>query len=329
MLSEAFPRLAVRLRSVFPDSKIEVSQERLRVMLPAFPTWEVYVIALPCHEQFQYIESNLTLTFDCLRNVSNQDLNRFIAAENLGLRGVTLTAERVRTRPGVNIRASFIGQKGRTVDEAENLAIDILSLLRFARIIEDRILRSVVGLKFNYDIYYSQFLSRTIGRHRYINYARSIFRGSPERVFGQVTKMLNEECNYEIKVTRPFNASLSHPSSPYTINLRIPDEIPMISTSCALRIANWNSEVSFDLVARLNQRVSIGHFEVNSDGTLISFVTWKHLTNDLRHYSLDHVVAGIHKADALLSKELPDRVSLTESEIKAHAATMSAYKVAA
>ena len=82
-----------------------------------------------------------------------------------------------------------MGQKGRTVDEAENLAIDVLSLLRYARLLEDRIMRSTAGYYFSYEMYHSQYLSKGLGRNRFINYARSIFNGSTERVFGQLSVM--------------------------------------------------------------------------------------------------------------------------------------------
>lgn len=334
MLSEAFPRLAVRLRSTFPDAKISLTKEILRVRLPAFPAWEVEVAATPCHEQFQVIQSKITLTYDCLRNISDSDFNRFISAENLGLRGVTLIAENDWGRRAISIRTSFVGQKGRTRDEAENLAIDVLSLLRFARLIEDRVLRSVAGLKFSYDMYYSQYLSKSIGRNRFINYARSIFQGSTERVFGQVTNMLREEYKYKVNVSRPFMATISRPTSSSTIVLRVPEEIPMLTASAGLRVVSWQAEKSFDLVARLNPQIRFGHFEVNADGSLISFIAWKHLTNDLRYYALDQLLASVNEAESLLENEIrlsenPDGRTISDNELKTNLASLEAYRKAA
>ena len=337
MLAEAFPRLAIRLRSTFPDARISISKEVLRVNFPAFPAWEVEVKAAPSpssvqgveSDQYQIIQSKITLTYDCLKKVSDIDFHRLIAAENLGLRGATLVPETDWGNRAISLRSSFIGQKGRTRDEAENLAIDTLSLLRFARLLEDRILRSVAGMTFSYEMYYSQYLSKSIGRNRFINYARSIFQGSTERVFGQVTNMLKDDYKYKVNTTRSFVATINPPASALTIILRVPEEIPMLTVSCALHVAAWEPDKSFELVARLNSMISMGHFEVNADGSLISFVTWKHLTNDLRYYALDQMIAAVHAAERLLVAELPAWKPLSAETLTANASSLDAYRSAA
>lgn len=329
MLVEAFPRLAIRLRSTFPDASIELADNGLRAKFPAFPAWEVEVGPRPCHEQFQVIQSKIILSYDCLRNIPDQDFYRLLAAENLGLRGASLIAGDGRDRRTIIIRSSFIGQKGRTQDEAENLAIDTLSLLRFARLLEDRVLRSVAGLKFSYDMYYSQYLSKSIGRNRFINYARSIFQGSTERVFGQVGAMLRDDYKYKVTISKPMMASVSPPNSNLTIVVRVPDEVPMLTCSAALHVASWAPDQSFELVSKLNTLISMGHFEVNADGSLISFVSWKHLTNDIRYYSLDQMVASVHDAERLLNAELSALNPISEAEQKANASSLDAYRSAA
>jgi hypothetical protein len=330
MLVEAFPRLAIRLRSTFPDAQIKLAENSsgLRVSFPAFPAWEVEVTAAPCHEQFQILQSSIVLHYDCLQDIHEDEFLRLISAENLGLRGATLLADKEHGRRAIKIRSSFVGQKGRTRDEAENIAIDTLSMLRFARLLEDRILRSVAGDRFSYEMYYSQYLSKSIGRNRYINYARSIFQGSSERVFGQVAGMLKDDYKYKVNISRNFIATISPPGSELEIVLRIPEEIPMLTCSASLHMAAWEPDKSFELVARLNPTMTMGHFEVNADGSLISFVSWKHLTNDLRYYSLDQMIASVHEAERVLQAQLPDmKVNSTEM-MKAQASSLDAYRTA-
>lgn len=333
MLAEAFPRLAVRLRSTFPDARISVSSDSMRVSFPAFPAWKVEVKASPCHEQFQVIQSKITLTYDCLRNIPETDFYRLLAAENLGLRGVSLIpdfAPNDWSQHAIGICTSFVGQKGRTRDEAENLAIDTLSLLRFARLLEDRILRSVGGMKFSYDLYYTQYLAGQIGRNRYINYARSIFQGSTERLFGQVVNMLSEDYKYSVTLSTPYVATLASPDHELTMNLRVPDGIPMLTLSCALKVAPWDANKSFALIAQLNAKLLMGHFEVNADGSLISYVTWKHLTNDFRYYGLDQMINSVLHAKQLLFSEWPSQEpALAPEALREMASSLCAYKIAA
>ena len=82
----------------------------------------------------------------------------------------------------------------------------------------------------------------------------------------------------------------------------------MLTASCPLHLATWDPDKSFELVARLNSLVSLGHFEVNVDGSLISFITWKHLTNDLRFYALDELIASVHEAARLLGVSVHDHL---------------------
>lgn len=325
MLAEAFPRLAIRLRSTFPDAEIALKDDGLSVKFPTFPSWEVKVQATPVHDQFQIFESKIILRYECLQDVPEEDFFRLISAENLGLRGATIVCDEAGGRRGLAIRSTFVGQKGRTRDEAESLAIDVLSLLRFARLFDDRVVRSQVGDRFVYDIYYSQYLSRSIGRNRFINYARSIFQGSTERVFGQMSNMLKEDYKYNVASTRALTATVMPPNGSTPIIVRIPEEIPMITCSASLHVAAWESEKSFALVARLNTMIKTGHFEVNADGSLISYVTWKHLTNDLRYYSLDQMIASVHEARALLQTQLPNWEPMSAEMLKVRASSLDAY----
>ena len=309
MFVETFPRLAVRLRSMFPDAQVELQENSkgLRVLFSAFPNWELEVAAVAAQKGFSVFQTSLVLRYDCLQDIPEEDYLRLISAENLGLRVVTLLAEAEGTRRSIRIRSSFIGQKGRTRDEAESLAIDVLSQVRFARILEDRITRSMAGENFSYEMYYSQYLSKSIGRNRFINYARSIFQGSCERVFGQVTSMIREDYKYKVHSSKQLIATVNPPSSQLEIMVRIPEEIPVLTCTAPLYKSAAEPLETFRLVARLNSLVPSGHFEVSADGSLISYVIWKHLTNDLRFYSLDQMIAAVHQAERLLLTEMPAR----------------------
>lgn len=312
MLAEAIPRLVVRLRSAFPEARVDLrssgmDQSILCVSFPNHPTWKVETKGKffgGLKNEFQLFESTLLLKYDCLQQIPEEDYQRFIASENFGLRGVTLVPERDPGRDGsqrlIRVRAAFVGQKGRTRDEGENLLIDILSLLRFARLLEDRILRSTAAGDFCFEMYHSQYVSGSRGRNRYINYARNIFQGSTERAFGQVAAMLRDDFQYDVQITGAGVARVLPPDSDLEIILRVPEEIPMITCYAPLHSVTGPQRKALDLSARLNAKVEGGHFEVSVDNSTISYVSWKHLTNDLRLYSLDHMITAISRAsDAL------------------------------
>lgn len=308
MLVEAFPRLAVRLQETFPDASVELvdSATSLLVGMPTFPKWRVRVAGETCREHFQIIETSISLQYDGFRQISDDDFNRFIAAENLGLRGASLLADRSHGARALKLRSTFLGQKGRSRDEAENLAVDIVSLLRYARMLEDRIVRSTVYDQFSYEMYYSQYLSQSIGRQRYINYARNMFQGSRERIFGQVIQLFKDDHKYEVHLDqRGLIANLQTPNSELQIVARIPDEIPILTCSALLLSSKGLSpSKTSELLTRLNLAAKFGHFESSRDGRSISFVTWKHLTNDLRLYSIDQMLHSIHEAHLLLSEAM-------------------------
>jgi hypothetical protein len=379
MLSEAMPRLAVRLRSIFPDAKLSHISNRdgagkLYVSFQNHPEWIVETASLSLEQQggqFQFFESSLTLQYASLQSMSEDDFHRFIAAENLGLRGVTVLSGEspaggaspvIHGQRTLVIRAGFVGQKGRTTDESENLAIDILSIVRFARLLEDRVLRSSGGHDFCYEAYHSQYIAAGRGRNRYINYARSVFQGSTDRVFGQISEMLKADFRCIVNTTAPNTAKVTLPAEQNSshngteIILRVPDEIPMITCFAPLHLrdrrmdghesAHENGDdagrATRDLIStrqilkivsqlniELRARVEPGHFEVSHDGSFVSFVTWKHLTNDLRLYSLDYMITSIARAEKALAPHLVAKTDLsqsTSSQVKKHANRAQASK---
>jgi hypothetical protein len=308
MALETFPRLAVRLRSSFPDQKISLlaKGEGLRVRFRNFPAWDVVVsmVSSVPPDNFHTIVSSVSLRYECLKEIPEDEFLKFIAAENLGLRGVTLVADESEGQRVIVVRSTFLAQKGRTRDEAENLVIDILSLLRYCRLLEDRITNSTPGEMFSYELYFCTYLSKGLGRNRFINYARSIFDGSTERVFGQFSDMLLKDYSYPVQIQSRNKALITPPESNLEIHLKIPEEIPMLICQATLAAFEWDISKSFALVSKLNSINQTGHFEVNADGFHVSFSAWKHLTNDLRYYSLDKLIQSVPAAEKLLQRTL-------------------------
>jgi hypothetical protein len=335
MLVEAIPRLAVGLRTTFPDARIELEGTKsLRVLFPNHPNWEVEVVTRPFIDpagaEFQFISSSVILRYECLQDITEEDFQRLITCENFGLRGVSVLAGTEGKERVVRVRSAYLGAKGRSRDEQENIAIDILSLLRYSRLLEDRILRSSAGSWFSYEMYHSQYFSATRGRNRYINYARNIFNGSADRVFGQVMEMLKDDYSYEVEVTDGQAARVTPPSQQIEMVVRLPIEVPMLTCFAPLHTASsslseYNTQAQelrlpkvgvMKLINKLNHEVDTGHFEVGPDGTLISFIAWKHLTNDLRYYSLDQMVAAVHAAQRLLEREIESLFTSLEDGVK-------------
>ncbi len=305
MLAEAFPRLAVHLRSLLPDADVRLAKgaQSIEVQLPNYPSWTLHVSGNVYRDEFLCIQTSLVLHYECLCRLPEDDFNRFIAAENLGLRGATIVVENSKGPRTLRIRTSFIGQKGRSYDEAENLAIDVVSLVRFARMLDDRIRRCTAGDDFSFELYYSTYLSKGVGHIRYINYARHIFKGSMNRVFGQVAQLFKEDHGCDVVFENDI-AYVRGPNSDVEITLRVPEQVPMAVCSALLASFGGRPRDIFAFVTRLNAKVNFGHFEVSADGSKIFFTVWKHLTNDLRLYSLDQLLQSITEAQWLLKKEL-------------------------
>lgn len=360
MSSEAIPRLAIELRSVFPDARIELRDSRsMRIRFPSMNgTDREMEIATKMiqeqgqkqgrgHDLLQLIETGLVLRYECLQGVPVEDVEQLIASENAGLRGVTVTSgesngtgiganantsantnTRSETKSPTNnhagsgsrsrvlrLRTGFIGQKGRSIDERENLVIDILSLVRFARLFDDRILRSRVGEAFCYEIYRSQYgphhTSQGRARTRYVNYARSIFKGSQERAFHQLIAMLREDYKYRVVISSPGVASVFIPGAPFEVVLRVPEDIPIVTSTAMLRGEPHTASAIGDrrpsmttLVNRLNRSFDYGHFETSPNGRQVSFSVWKHLTNDLRLFALDHMISAVARAGQAFSEAI-------------------------
>lgn len=322
MSAGVLPRLAVRLRSAFPDAGLDVERERLTLRLgsPSPRTIEFSSKPVPTsgHEPYHVIEASLRIRFDALDEVPDQDFKRLIAAENAGLRGVTVVSDEIDGHRAIRVRASFLGVRGRTKDEAENLLIDVLSLVRFSRLLEDRVLRSTAAGLFCVEMYHSQYLSKTGGRNRYVNYARSVFQGSPERILGECTRVLKEDHSFDVRTNGVCQLSLATPDRDLEISVRVPDEIPMLVFSARLPIEPMDQRRAHALADKLNREMDLGHFEVlagsNSRSCSIGFSAWKHMTNDLRIYAVDHLVATLLQAAELVKEDKARPLAPTWSE---------------
>jgi hypothetical protein len=318
MSSEAISRLVIRLRAALPDATVEFSGALgARVIFDSPTRKEISVCLQPIDDHFQVIQSTAVVRRS-LAGLSAHELARLIAHENQGLRGVTITKDEYDPH-ALRIRAGFIGQKGRTRDEIENLIVDLLSVVRFARLLEDRIEQSSVADEFCLETYQGLYSTMGRGRSRYVNYARNIFQGSTERVFGQVASMLREDYKYKVQITGPCVAKVTHSRGPgervLETVLRVPDEIPMIICFAPLKKLDADVAASTAILEELNRTVTStigkqcagGHFEFDASSSMVSFVAWKHLTNDLRYYSLDHMIAAVNRANEYLEAGLDSR----------------------
>ncbi len=326
MSSGLIPRLVVRLRSAFPDATIEcLGMERLKIALGPQAPHAIEVETSDTKlggETFQVVQARMALRFECLEGVSDLDYNRLIASENFGLRGVSVlktqndAAVEGRT---IIVRSSFLGLKGRTQDEAENALIDILSMVRFARLLEDRIHRSSAAGAFCFEMYQSQYLSKSGIRNRYINYARNVFQGSVERVFGEVTKTLADDHSCFIGPKRFAEATIQQSATGISFEMRVPEETPMLLMVSEMKPPTKDLRKLVMLANQWNEKFSLGHFEVGMDPRTsepsLSFVQWKHLTNDLRLYSVDYALLNLIEAmntvqdHAAINDELTSRRS--------------------
>jgi hypothetical protein len=303
-------RLVVRLRSAFPEATVEcLGTERLKIVLGPQAPRMIEVSSVPVQvngADFQIVDARMSLRFECLESVTEIDFNRLVNAENFGLRGVTvLRSENDHSVEGrsIVVRSSFLGLKGRTQDEAENALIDILSMVRFSRLLEDRILRSSAAGAFCFEMYQSQYLSKSGLRNRYINYARSVFQGSAERIFGEVSKTLTDDHGCKLE-TKRFAEALATKAG-MQFDLRIPEETPMLILASELKTPTKDFRKLVMIANRLNEQFTMGHFEVSTDPRAgeptLSFVQWKHLTNDLRLYAIDYAMQNLAEAAAAVA----------------------------
>ncbi len=313
-MAEALPNLGTSLRTVLPDAQIHVLQnDLLDIRFDGLPAWKIHITKQMLNSQLQMFVTSIDLLPHCLASLSFGDLQRIAAIENLGLRGVSvfpLDPALHEGRGGLRIRASFVGQKGRSTDEVENLAFDIMNGLSFARILEDRITDSAIAGEFSHELYASRFTSKLqLKTTRIVTIGQPVFDGSSDRVFSEIMRSLKSDLGFQIRSSGNRTALAVAPSSqstdPIEIVIRIPQEIPIfIAHAPIIKINGKTEEEIATILDELNSQSESGHFEYNPIDQILSYAAWKQLTNDLRHFSFDHTVLTVNRAYALAIENL-------------------------
>lgn len=308
-MAEALPKLATSLRSVLPDAHIQVLQnDLLDIRFDGLPAWKIHVTRQILNNQLQMFVSHIDLFPLCLASLSLGELQRIAAIENLGLRGVSIypiDPALHEGRGGLRIRASFVGQKGRSTDEVENLTVDIMNVLSFARTLEDRITDSAIAGEFSHELYASRFNGKTqIQATRIVTSGQPVFDGSSDRVFSEIMRSLKSDLGFQVRSSGNRTALAVAPSvqskDPIEIVIRIPEEIPIfIAHAPLIKISGKSEEEIATILDELNSQSESGHFEYNPTDQILSYAAWKQLTNDLRHFSFDHTVLTVNRAYAL------------------------------
>jgi hypothetical protein len=297
-------KLASKVRSMFPGVTVTSQGPRnLTLTFPVATSPDIEVSAHDVGHGLYSIETSLILRPRSLKSIREQEFLRFLADENGGLRGVTILSHGTPQSRALRIKSSFMSGKGRELDEVENLGIDVLSLLRFAQILDERVSHSSSAGLFCYETYRRKYsVQRRVG-NRYINFARHVFRGSAERVFAQITDTLKVQQGYSMRKSTKLMASLSPDSSEHEMLVRVPEDAPILTCFMPLELTARSDEKLFRSLSELNLQVKSGHFELSPDYKQVSFTSWKHLTNDLHQDSIMHMVAAMKQAEIALQSE--------------------------
>jgi predicted nuclease with RNAse H fold len=309
-MDQAIPILATAMQSVLADAQIQVVENRqISIRFDGLPSWRINVSRHVISSQNQMIETQIDLMPLSLASMTPLELGRLATSENLGLRGVSvipLNPEQNDDRGGLRVRASFVGQKGQTTDEVENLAIDILTVLAFARTLEDRVTDNTIAGEFAFELYNSRFESPTVAQPvRFITTGQKVFEGSQDRVFSEIMKPLKSELSFDVKEIGIRTAMLRAPGSNLEILAKIPNEIPIfVAHAPLMKLDGKTAEQIWELLSELNSKVESGHFEFNPNDSILSFTTWKHLTNDLRHFSFDHTIFSVTRAFSMATENV-------------------------
>lgn len=329
-LSEALPRLATALQSVLEDSQVQViNADKLSVRFDGMPNWKVDVSrhqfvqrksSTAPIEQCQMVETSIDVKPLCIASLSKVELQRLAARENFGLRGVTvipvIADNSNQGRSGLRVRAAFVAQTGASSDESENLAIDIITVLNFARTLEDRLTSHTVSGDFSFELYNARFENPLYARPvRFLTIGQKVFEGSDDRVFAEVMKSIQARSIHKVQVVSERTATLTWSatltSTPLQIQARIPSDIPMFVVQAPVaQLVDLQPQSRWDLVEKLNAMCDVGHFEMNPDDFTLSFTAWKHLTNDLRAFSFDHAISSVHRALQMATENVSSALDL-------------------
>lgn len=307
MHSEAISRLTVRLQQLMPEAEIQLNQEDvISVNSQKFPNWCVLIqLQTDPNEKFQMVTSSISLenepAIPNLESLTDADFNLFIAGENLGLRGATLLAPAVSSsvNRSLYVRSSFLVNKGRSVDESECLLISILTIVRFARTLIERMLHNSLHHKFSLEMYRCQFLSQGPSRPRYIPLGRQFIDDNTQTIFQNVVRYFRHDLRYN--VTLPdYNIAKIRPRQSdderykFDSTLSITTESPLITIQTPIGFSDHSPTETLRLVSKLNQNCRLGHFEVTPDGSFVTFISWKYLTHDFKVETLKSLVEVSH-----------------------------------
>ncbi len=309
-MKDAIPKLAASMQSVLTDAQIQILEEKqLDIRFDGLPAWKISVTPHPITQHYQMIETYIDLFPLCLASMSTLELQRLAASENLGLRGVTvipLRPEDHDDRSGLRVRSCFVGKNGDSDDEVENLAIDILTVLTFARTLEDRVTDNTIAGEFSFELYNSRFESPSSSQStRFVTTGQKIFDGSHDRVFAEVMKVLKPEFAHELRQAGERTAIITASADRLEIVAKIPSEIPMfIAHAPLLDLSGMTPPQLWELLEVLNSNIEAGHFEANPTDMVLNFTAWKHLTNDMRQFSFDHAIVSVNRAFKMASKNI-------------------------
>ena len=310
LMEETIPRLAVAMQSALTDAQIQVlGSQQIDIRFDGLPAWKISVMRKLVNNQHQMVETQIDLLPLCLASMSTVELQRLAALENVGLRGVSVVPiqpDPEDERGGLRIRAAFVGQKGRTTDEVENLATDILTVLTFARTLEDRVTQNSIAGEFSFELYGSRYDNSTNQESiRFIKTGQKIFEGSEDRVFSQIIKAMASEFSFEVRNAGERSAIIRAPNSSLEIVVKIPKDTQLfVAHASLMKLENMSPERIWLLLDELNSQGEAGHFEVSHVDGNLCFTAWKHLTNDLRHFSFDHTIFSVHRAYNLATESI-------------------------
>lgn len=321
MMAEAIPRLAVAMRSVLADTKIQlISGGLIEVRFNGLPAWHVDVTSRLVNNQQQLIETHVDVLPICLSSLTKTELARIAAMENLGLRGLSVLPIADGNKHGFRVRGGFLGQKGRSADEVESLAIDILTTISFARGLEDRLTDSSIAGEFSFELYLSRQPKTALVRQRYFTQGHNVFEGSVERVFAEVLKSYKAAFSFDIQQEKKnggrgqLNLSAEITEGGARAHLgpkivaKIPNDIPIfICQAPLLKLKDMSERDIVTSLADLNAQCEAGHYEFNPSDRVLSYTAWKHLTNDLRSFSFDHAIISVNRAFRMAAEILPSK----------------------